>query len=100
MPPPNQPRKANDVTTTLRITIDIETLGRVPEYQQDCGDAALDHKIAAYFDNGLDDEPIERQLKHFGARAARKMISNEIISWLADLGTTPAIVSITEHNAE
>lgn len=88
------------MTTTLRITLDILTLGSIPEHQQHGDNGPLDRKIARYFDNGLDDEPIPAQLKHFGKRAAIKMLTNEINSWLSDLGTAPTVVSITEHNAE
>lgn len=85
------------MTTTLRITLDIHTLGSIPEHQQRGDNGAYDRKIARYFDNGIDDEPIPAQIKHFGKRAAIEMLRNEINSWLSDLGTCPEILSIDTH---
>jgi hypothetical protein len=78
---------------TLRIELHIHNLGNIPEYHQD--DPALRKKVLAYFDDGLCDEPLTAQVKHFGAKNAAKMLKGEILSWLADLGAQPTVASIT-----
>ena len=85
------------MTTTLRVTLDIHTLGSIPEHQQHEDRGTLARNIHSYFNNGVDEKPLSTQIKHFGKRAAIEMLRNEINSWLSDLRTCPEILSIDTH---
>ena len=76
----------------IRITLTLDNLGQIPEHQND--GSQKEKKTQQYFDDGLCDEPLEKQVALFGAAHALKMVSSEISSWLSDLGTEPQIHDI------
>lgn len=78
---------------SIRVELILSDLGDIPEYHQD--DPAIGGKAAAYFDNGISQEPLAVQLAHFGKNRVARMLRGEILSWLSDLGTAPRIASIT-----
>ncbi len=88
--------KATTVTTKdptkLRVVLEIANLGEIPEHQQT---KALNKKIEIYFNDGIYDETLAAQLRHFGAEAASLMLKNELTSWLQNLNAEPHVVSIT-----
>jgi hypothetical protein len=77
----------------LHITLHIRSLGQIPKHQET--KSAAD-KIATYFNDGICDEPLAHQLKHFGKSAATKMVQAELTSWLEDLGAEPTDIAVTE----
>ncbi len=78
--------------TKLRVVLDIANLGEIPEHQQT---KALNKKIEIYFNDGICDEPLAAQLRHFGTDPASLMLKNELTSWLQHLNAEPHVVSIT-----
>ena len=78
--------------TKLRIILDIANLGEIPEHQQT---KQLQNKIEAYFNDGIYDEALSAQLRHFGADTAVLILRRELTSWLEFLKTEPKIISIT-----
>lgn len=77
--------------TKLCIILEINALGDIPDHHQ----TRFPAKTASYFENGIIDMTLHEQLTHFGKDAAIKMVKDEISSWLADLGTSPAFISVT-----
>jgi hypothetical protein len=88
--------KATTVTTKdptkLRVVLEIANLGEIPEHQQT---KALNKKIEIYFNDGICDQPLAAQLRHFSAETASLMLKNELTSWLQHLNAEPHVVSIT-----
>lgn len=82
--------------TTIHVQLEIRDLGNIPEYHQD--DPRVGQKAVAYFDDGICDAPLSKQLAHFGRQNVAHMLRGELTSWLDDLGVAPRITSITITN--
>lgn len=83
--------------TALRIVLDIGNLGAIPQHQET---PKLTPNIEAYFNDGICDEPLQNQLKHFGIETIAHMLKNELTSWLQHLDAEPTVVSITPLRAQ
>lgn len=82
--------------TSIRVELIINDLGQIPEYHQD--DPTIGVKALAYFDDGVCDASLAKQVAHFGKSHVTRMLRGELQSWLEDLGTSPRIASITIVN--
>jgi len=78
---------------TLRLVIDITSLGTIPEYQGPS--RSLAKKTERYFDDDLSNAPHDWQVAHFGEEVAIRMVTDEAMAWLNDLGTEPTLSSAT-----
>lgn len=85
--------KAATMTNAITITLTIESLGQIPEHHEDA--SPLGKKAKAYFDDGICDEPLGRQISHFGKNSTFRMIESELSSWLSDLDVRPQIHAMT-----
>ncbi len=81
------------MANAITITLTIESLGQIPEAHED--GSPQGQKTISYFENGLCDEPLDKQLQHFGKARALQMVSEELSSWLSDLGAMPQVHAIT-----
>jgi hypothetical protein len=81
------------MTNAIAITLTIESLGQIPEHHEDA--SPLGRMAKAYFDDGICDEPLDRQISHFGKNSTFRMIESELSGWLSDLDVRPQIHAIT-----
>ena len=79
--------------SAIRVVLTLNSLGSIPEHQP--ASPIQQKKADAYFDDGLCDEPLHEQIRHFGTITAAEMVRSELASWLSDLGTEPQIHDIT-----
>lgn len=85
--------KAATMTNAITITLTIESLGQIPEHHEDT--SPLGKKAKAYFNDGICDEPLDRQISHFAKNSTFRMIESELSSWLSDLDVRPQIHAMT-----